>query len=212
MSSPRHLWSGDWQLDSATAADELAKRRAQSPEPEEPAPSAPPPRPSLRERIIAALRDLRRWLAHLITRARTAIRNAWRRARGGRRVALAVLLVALVGAGVAVAVTSLVGSGNGSRTASLGNGWLGITHMNSLSSGGGVVITSIAAGSPAATAGLEPGDVITQVGNQPVQSVGDVNAALNGLVAGNTVQIQFSRGTATFSTLATLATQPHSGP
>ena len=164
MSSPRHLWSGDWQLDSATAADELAKRRAQSPEPEEPAPSAPPPRP------------------------------------------------ALVGAGVAVAVTSLVGSGKGSQTASLGNGWLGITHMNSLSSGGGVVITSIAAGSPAATAGLEPGDVITQVGNQPVQSVGDVNAALNGLVAGNTVQVQFNRGTATFSTLATLATRPHSGP
>ena len=211
MGSPRHLWSGDWQLDSAAAAEELAKRRARAPEPEEPAPS-PPSRPSLRERIVAALRALRRGLAHLITRARTAIRNAWRRARGGRRVAVAVLLLALVVAGVAVAVASLVGSDNGSKTASVGHGWLGITHMNSLSSGGGVVITSIAAGSPAATAGLEPGDVITQIGNQPVQSVGDVNAALNGLVAGNTVQIQFSRGPATFSTLATLATAPHSGP
>jgi hypothetical protein len=211
MGSPRHLWSGDWQLDSAAAAEELAKRRAQSPEPEEPAPAAPS-RPTLRERIVAALRDLRRGVAHLITRVRAAIRNAWRRARGGRRVVVAVLLVALVVAGVAVAVASLVGSDDGSKTASVGHGWLGITHMNSLSSGGGVVITSIAAGSPAATAGLEPGDVITQIGNQPVQSVGDVNGALNGLVAGNTVQIQFSRGPATFSTLATLATAPHSGP
>jgi PDZ domain len=211
MGSPRHLWSGDWQLDSAAAAEELAKRRAQSPEPEEPAPPAPA-RPSLRARIVAALRDLRRGLAHLITRARTAIGNAWRRARGGRRIAVAILLVALVGVGVAFAVASLVGSGNGSQTASLGQGWLGITHMNSVPSGSGVVITSIASGSPAATAGLEPGDVITQIGNQPVQSVGDVNAALNGLVAGNTVQIQFNRGPATFSTLATLAMQPHSGP
>jgi membrane-associated protease RseP (regulator of RpoE activity) len=205
MSSPRHLWSGDWQLDSATAAEELARRRAQSPEPEEPTPELPP-RPSLRARIVAALRAF--W---------AQMRAFWARLRAvgkGRRLrtALAVVVVLLLGAGVAFGVTSLIESGgNGTQTASLGHGWLGVTHMENAPAGG-VVITSIAPGSPAASAGLEPGDVITQVGNQPVQSVGDVNSALNGLVAGNTVQIQFDRGPATFSTLATLAVQPHGGP
>jgi PDZ domain len=203
MSSPRHLWSGDWQLDSATAAEELARRRAQTPEGEEPTPELPP-RPTLRERIVAALRAfwarLRAFWAHLRAMAR------------GRRLrtALAVVVVLLLGAGVALGVTSLVG-GNGTQTANLGHGWLGITHMENAPAGG-VVITSIAPGSPAAAAGLEPGDVITEIGNQPVQSVGDVNSALNGLVAGNSVQIQFDRGPATLSTLATLAVQPHGGP
>jgi PDZ domain len=207
MSSPRHLWSGDWQLDSAAAADELARRRAQTPEPEDPTPELPP-RPSLRERIVAALRSLRRSFRYLLTRARAA----WQRGRGRRRFALGVLLVVLVVAGVAFAAVSLIGSaGNGSQTASVGRGWLGITHMENAPSGG-VVITAIAQGSPAASSGLEPGDVITQIGNQPVQSVGDVNAALAGLVAGNSVQIQFNRGPAAFSTLATLANQPHGGP
>ncbi len=211
MGSPRHLWSGDWQLDSATAADELARRRAQTPEPEEPTPELPP-RPTLRERIVAALRSLRRGIARVFTRAGAAIRDWWRRARSGRRVGLAVLLLVLIGAGVAFGVASLLGSGgNGSQTASLGRGWLGITHMENAPAGG-VVITSIAPNSPAASAGLEPGDVITQIGNQPVESVGDVNSALMGLVAGNTAQIQFDRGPASFSTLATLAVAPHGGP
>jgi S1-C subfamily serine protease len=77
---------------------------------------------------------------------------------------------------------------------------------------GGVLITAVAPGSPAASAGLEPGDVITGMGNQQVNRVADVNAALNGLVAGNSVQIQFGRGPAAYSTLATLAVQPHGGP
>jgi S1-C subfamily serine protease len=206
MGSPRHLWSGDWQLDSAAAAEELAKRRAQSPEPEEPAPPAPS-RPSLRERIVAALRRARRNLADLISRARAA----WARGRRGRRFALGALLVVLIGAGLVFAAVSLIESGgNGSQTASLGRGWIGITHLENAPSG--VVITGIAPGSPAASAGLEPGDVITGIGNQQVHTVADVNAALNGLVPGNTVQIQFGRGPSSFSTLATLTTHPHGGP
>jgi S1-C subfamily serine protease len=206
MGSPRHLWSGDWQLDSAASAEELARRRAQEPEPEEPAPSEPP-RPSLRERIAAALRRAQRNLADLISRARAA----WAGGRRGRRFALGALLVVLIGAGLVFAAVSLIDSGgNGSQTASVGRGWIGITHMENAPSGG-VVITGIASGSPAASAGLEPGDVITAIGNQQVHTVADVNAALNGLVPGNSVQIQFGRGPSSFSTLATLTTQPHGG-
>jgi hypothetical protein len=40
MTSPRHLWSGDWRRDSNAAASELAKRRAQAGAPDEDADDA----------------------------------------------------------------------------------------------------------------------------------------------------------------------------
>jgi hypothetical protein len=35
MRSPRHLWSGDWRIDAATVAEELAKHRVANEEPAE---------------------------------------------------------------------------------------------------------------------------------------------------------------------------------
>jgi serine protease Do len=43
----------------------------------------------------------------------------------------------------------------------------------------GAVVTAVAPGSPAAEKGIRPGDVITRVNQQEVNSVGDVVAALN---------------------------------
>ncbi len=219
MSSPRHLWSGDWQLDSAAVAEELARRRAQSEEPAGPGPGPEPPpprsRPSAIERILAWLREARRTLASLIAHARAAIRTARGRLGGrGRRLAvvLALLVVALLSAGVAFGVTSLlVGSGHGSQTASADHVWLGVGLTNSPYSGG-VMITTVAPGSPAAAAGLQSGDLITQINNQPIQAAGDVNAALAGLRAGNQIQIQFDRGQVSYSTLVTLAARPAHTP
>src|SRR5438876_579370 len=55
MSAPRHLWSGDWRLDSAAAAKELAKRRAQNEEPaKSPEPAPPVASPSGAARAAAA--------------------------------------------------------------------------------------------------------------------------------------------------------------
>jgi PDZ domain len=221
MSSPRHLWSGDWQGDSAAVAEELAKRRAQGPgEPAEIEPEVPAPRPgpSAIERLVVALRQLGRGLARLIGLALVALRAGWDRLvkyGKGRRlgVALAVAVVALLSAGVAFAVTSLlVGSGgNGSPTASTNRVWLGV-GMTSPPNGGGAMITTVAPGSPAANGGLQSGDVITEINNQPIGGPGDVSAALSGLRAGNQLQVQFSRGPVSYSTLVTLATRPPAAP
>ncbi len=228
MSSPRHLWSGDWQLDSAAVAEELARRRARSGEPEEPdepAPPPPPPRPriSVAERVRAAVKAARQLLVRLIALAREAVRGAVRGAVGsararlsgrGRRlaVALIVVVVTLLSAGVAFAVTSLlVDSGRGSQTASAGQVWLGI-KMKSAPNGAGAMVTTVALGSPAASAGLQTGDVITQIDNQAIQSPADVNAALAGLRAGNELQVQFNRGPVSYSTLVTLAARPPGSP
>ncbi len=217
MSSPRHLWSGDWQLDSAAVAEELARRRAQSEEPADSGPEVPPPpsKPSAAQRVVAWLRAARRTLARLIADTREAIRNGRGRLAGrGRRlaVALAVLVVALFSAGVAFGVTSLlVSSGHGSQAATANHVWLGVGLANSPFSGG-VMITTVAPGSPAAAAGLQSGDVITQINNQPIQTAGDVTAALAGLRAGNQIQIQFNRGPVGYSTLVTLAARPAHTP
>jgi PDZ domain len=220
MSSPRHLWSGDWQLDSAAVADELAKRRAQTDDHADSGPEAPPPSsgPSARDRIGAWLRRARRGLATLIAHARTAIGTALSRVarlKAGRRlgVVLVVVIVTLLSAGVAFAVTSLlVGSGgNGSSSASADRVWLG-AGLTSSPFASGAMVTTVAPGSPADRAGLESGDVITQINNQPIGAPGDVSSALAGLHPGNQIQVQFNRGQASFSTLVTLAARPHGTP
>jgi hypothetical protein len=206
MSAPRHLWSGEWQLDSAAVAEELARRRAQAedsaPPPLEPEPPRPP---SARERLLAALRGLRQRLAAAFRRRPRA------RPGTGRRLGLALVVVALLGAAVALGASALSGGQQGSPAASGKRGWLGIS-MTSAPYGGGAVITGVAPGSPAQMAGLQPGDLITQIDNQQIQSPADVGAALDGLLAGNQIQIQFNRGPASFSTLATLGARRSAGP
>ena len=192
MGAPRHLWSGDWQLESAAAAEELAKRRGQIADPSEetePEPAAAASGPSLLGRTVA-------WLRHS------------RDLRAAMFVALLVLFVA----GTAFGVTLLVANGSGGQAAtaaSEADQWLGIEVAGSPS---GVVITHVASGSPAADAGLEPGDLLSQINDQPIGTVDSVGSALSGLQSGAQIEIQFSRGPAIFTTLATLGARPPGYP
>jgi C-terminal processing protease CtpA/Prc len=225
MSNPRHLWSGDWELDSASAREELARRRAEAGEQatETPVAPAPPtrdrraPSPPQQQPRAAARRPSTaelgaRALAALTTElkgARHAL--AARTARARRlRIALAVALVGLVSAGAAYAVTTmLVNSSTSSSTIKRPDVWLGI---NVTGSPLGVLVTTVLPGGPAGKAGLQPGDLITSINNQPVGTVDAVNAALAGLHSGNTVPIQYSRGLVTYTIQATLATRPPGSP
>src|SRR5437764_8761812 len=116
MSAPRHLWSGDWQSESSSHAEDVAARRGRREEPAEIEPAVPPPR---RSRIGPAIRMVRERLRRLRARRRGRHRVAW----------LAALLTLLV-AGAAYALASdLIKSPQ--RAAVSGSGpWLGVDLTN----------------------------------------------------------------------------------
>jgi PDZ domain-containing protein len=219
------LWSGDWRLDSAAAAEELARRRAEVPEPAGPPEPEPPPKRGAAARVAERLRAMREDIAAALHR--------WREGRGGfgRRLAgalrrhrtsllavLGTLLVAVVAFG---AVSLLAGSGdNGSKNGGGPPGYLGVemagTPFSFQGSGSGfpfangVMVVNVIPGSPAAAAGIEPGDVITNVDNKPVTTPAQVNAAIARLHAGDRVQIQYVQSFTTYTTQATLTRPPGS--
>lgn len=206
MSAPRHLWSGDWRTESASAAESLARLRQDDERlGGEPAPELAPARTRLRP-------------------VRTRLRPAGTRLRP----ALAVVVVVLLSAGVAYATVSwLVGSAGGqSPVAAVGGpAWLGVEMGDSgiggpgfpavgggLTGAGGVLITGVAPGSPAAAAGLQAGDTLTQIANQPVATPSGVVSALARMRGGMRVEIQYQQGLMTDTTQATLAVRPAGSP
>lgn len=192
MGGPKHLWSGDWEDESAREAERLAARRSQ-PREAEPEPDPPLRRPRTR-------RTLKR------------PNIAWRRALP---VALAVLIVA----GGALAVITNLGSSPSESTGTTAGAslntqetatWLGM-QLQTVAPGLAVIDT-VQQGSRGDQAGLEPGDAITAIDNHAVNGVGDIRGALRGLRTGDRVVIQVSYGSSNFQVEATLAAPPSVHP
>jgi S1-C subfamily serine protease len=101
-------------------------------------------------------------------------------------------------------------SAQGSSSGALAPGWLGVT-TTSFAPTDGAMIVDVVPGSPAAAAGLQPGEVITQIDNHPVQSPADLESALTALHAGQQVQIAYQLGSSTYTARVTLKARP-SGP
>jgi len=57
----------------------------------------------------------------------------------------------------------------------------------------GVIITGVLNGGPAASAGIRPGDVITQVGGQPVRTVSELLTRIAALVPGEAAPFSLER-------------------
>ena len=193
MRAPRHLWSGDWRDESSALTEELAARRAEggATSEAEPAIASPPgdkPRP-------------RRPLARLPRvdprRLRTAL--------------LAALLILLVAGGAYAVASSVTGRSPNAPAAAAGSvAWLGVDMSSSPI--GGVVVVGVAPHSPAQAAGIQPGDVITQIDTEPIAAPSIVEAAISGLQPGDQVEIQLQRGSTTYTTHATLAARPAPHP
>ncbi len=83
---------------------------------------------------------------------------------------------------------------------SLRSPWIGVRLKQSTSTNPrdvisqGAVIATVAAGSPAASAGLQPGDVILREGNRAVRNAFDWSAALLDLRVGSPAQLHIQRG------------------
>ncbi len=78
-------------------------------------------------------------------------------------------------------------------------GWLGFVPQDlsdeqaarlGLSAGGGVTIVNIVTGTPAYAAGIRPGDLITQLGQEPVRSAQDLVSKIAQLKPGTEIEIQ----------------------
>jgi putative serine protease PepD len=77
---------------------------------------------------------------------------------------------------------------------------------------GGALVQSVAPGSPAAEAGLRQADVITRVGDAPVQNADDLVAAVQRGQAGDRVEVTVDRGGAEQQLPVTLAEAPAEAP
>ncbi len=58
----------------------------------------------------------------------------------------------------------------------------------------GAFVGAVAAGSPAQRAGLQAGDIVTEINLRPVNNAGDLEKSLAGLSTGGRVTIRFLRG------------------
>jgi S1-C subfamily serine protease len=76
----------------------------------------------------------------------------------------------------------------------------------------GAEVQEIAPGSPAADAGLEPGDVITEVDGREVRDPDDVADAIKGLEPGDEVQVEAESGGVTQNFDVELEARPQRGP
>ncbi|WP_327041848.1 trypsin-like peptidase domain-containing protein [Micromonospora ureilytica] len=71
--------------------------------------------------------------------------------------------------------------------------------------GGGALVASITAGSPAEKAGLQRGDVVTRFGDKPVNDSDDLVGAVQAGKVGDRVEVQFKRNGVEKSATVTLA-------
>jgi hypothetical protein len=186
MSAPKHLWSGDWEQESAAAA---AARRARRSEPEpEPEQIEPPAR---RRAPGLAWRPRFSWPSLRLSRP--------------PRTAFVIVIAALALAGAAWAVSS--GGNRPADSAVEHPAWLGV-QLSAWP--GGVLVAAVAPHSPAADAGLHPGDVITAVQYRPAVAPVNVTSAIDALGPGDSLVLQYQRSHDSRTAVAKLAARPAS--
>ncbi len=226
MRAPKHLWSGDWERESAAVSEDLAALEELprvSPAQEESA-----PRPVTRRATALSAAPA---TASAEARGRTTtphpepagepsrikppirwpqIRIPPLSPRARRAAALTVALMVVAAAG-AYGLVALLGS-SGSAGSAAANGqaapmsWLG---MEVATVGPGrVVVETVASGSQGERSGFEPGDVLLAIDSRSLVSTADISKAIFGMRSGDEVQIEVGRGSAVFVTSATLAAAP----
>jgi predicted metalloprotease with PDZ domain len=137
------------------------------------------------------------------------------RAPGRRRTRLVLLatFVTLLGATAAYAVISDSSTTKPSQppvVATGGQAWLGIRLANAGVSG--ALVSSVASGSPAAAAGIRPGDLITQLDTEPIVAPAVFVSAISGLQPGDKIDIQLQRGASQYTTQVVLGSHPARTP
>jgi S1-C subfamily serine protease len=73
----------------------------------------------------------------------------------------------------------------------------------------GDTLAAVIAGSPAETAGVKEGDVITKIGDQVVDTEHPLDLALASYSPGQTIDLEIVRGDETLTLSVTLGTRPN---
>ena len=191
MSGPKHLWSGDWENESADAVTE----RVREPRPRDP--ELAPPRAPAPPR---ARRAVRPWVLPV--------------AVGAIVIAAAYGLTQVFGSSTARPQNTISNLSPLPAPTVTGNArpisWLG---MEIVTAPPGVpVVETVRPNSNGDRAGLEPGDAILLVNNRPVGSSGNIASAIKGMHSGDRVTLEVNNGGAIFQVVATLAAPPSPYP
>jgi putative serine protease PepD len=94
--------------------------------------------------------------------------------------------------------TDIIDTGKARRTV------IGAELSSTASAGGGVQITRVDGGGPAASAGLQVGDVVVRLGAHPIAEPGDLIALVRRYDPGTVVTVTYRRGSATRTASVTL--------
>jgi len=221
MTSPKHLWSGDWARESEEAAAESAPPpRAVPVRPPAP-PRTEPVRAPEPSRPVAA--EPRR-ATQSPPPPKTAPERPWRAARRAGTGALLVLaLIAVAGVAIASGVFDRSATATATATSALPSNpsptpafapaqpWMGLTATSS-GTQSGALVKQVASGGPADQAGLQPGDVILAVNAQPISGPADIGGVIDALPTGSEVLLQIDRGGQLSTVGVTLAPKPAGTP
>lgn len=200
MTGPKHLWSGDWENDSARTAEELANapRPVFDAEPEQEPPPTASRRWSRRQLVIALTTGVAAAAVtvglvaalagsstphaprHHSTATTPATAQA-QRPTGGRAPAN----VCQQNPTACTRATPVVSG----PTAD----WLG---MQIVTSPGGIVINTIRLGSEPDQVGFEPGDEIEQIDGHPITSIEQIRQVTDRIALGKQVRIEVLRASA----------------
>ncbi|MDQ6727011.1 MAG: trypsin-like peptidase domain-containing protein [Actinomycetota bacterium] len=99
---------------------------------------------------------------------------------------------------------------SGQSTATDPRAYLGVSTL-AVDGTAGATVTDVSPGSPAAQAGLQPGDVITAIDATAVTSPDTLSTAIGAHKPGDRVTVSIQRGTAKRSTQIALGTRPAGG-
>ena len=201
MTGPKHLWSGNWQDESAAPPDALPEPPRTPVDAEPSPPPAKPTRPA-RPRPRRAV-----WLALvavlLVGAGAFALSNVI--GRSGPNTS-----TAIVGPASSAPATP-AGPPASTQVAPVRPvGWLGMEVVTVPP--GVAAIETVKLGSLGDQAGLEPGDVILSINHRHLSGAGDIAAAIRGLKAGDQVQMEISHGSGLYATEATLGAPPTAYP
>lgn len=204
MGGPKHLWSGDWEHESARAADELNVRLPL--QPDEPAAEPEPPR---RPRRRLTLRQMAACLAAFVV-VGVGVAVALNQSGSTKQPRpKAQTTVTAQPPTTSTGPTGGIGLTQPSAPTRVANtpsaNWMG---MHIVTSPLGAVVNTLAAGSGGQAAGVEPGDVITAIDNTTINSATDIRAAVARIALGNRLEITIERGSTILTTAATLRNRP----